>query len=121
MEKYNIHSSYLTCFSGTEFVIEPSIYWHDELGDFRLSLIEDDFAEKWKSIPADEEKREVALKLRDGLRDLYDENGCCHLQLGKYYPYQELIDNEPLKNLLEDLKKVLDPDGRMNPGSLGLR
>ena len=121
MDKYNIHSSYLTCFAGTEFVIEPSIYWHDELGNFRLSLIEDEFAEKWKSIPADEEKRKVALKLRDGLRDLYDQNGCCHLQLGKYYPYQELIDNDPLKSLLESLKKVLDPEGRMNPGALGLR
>ena len=63
MQELNIHSSYLTCFSGTEFVIEPSIYWHDELGDFRLSLIEDEFAEKWAKIPADEEKRAVALKL----------------------------------------------------------
>jgi D-lactate dehydrogenase (cytochrome) len=121
MDKYNIHSSYLTCFAGTEFVIEPSIYWHDELGDFRLSLIEDEFAEKWKSIPVDEEKRAVALKLRDGLRDLYDENGCCHLQLGKYYPYQEMMSNEPLKKLLAGVKETLDPDGHVNPGSLGLR
>lgn len=121
MDKYNIHSSYLTCFAGTEFVIEPSIYWHDELGDFRLSLIEEEFAEKWKSIPVDEEKRAVALKLRDGLRDLYDENGCCHLQLGKYYPYQEMMSNEPLKKLLAGVKETLDPDGHVNPGSLGLR
>ena len=74
-DELNIRSSYLTCFSGTEFGIEPSIYWHDELGEFRLSLIEEEFAEKWAKIPADEEKRAVALKLREGLRDLYDENG----------------------------------------------
>ena len=110
----------MTCFSGTEFVIEPSIYWHDELGDFRLSLIEEEFAEKWKNIPADEEKRTVALKLREGLRDLYDQNGCCHLQLGKYYPYQEMMD-DPLKNLLNGVKDVLDPARVMNPGTLGLR
>lgn len=121
MEKYNIHSSYLTCFSGTEFVIEPSIYWADELGEFRLSLIEDEFAEKWKSIPADEEKRGVALKLREGLRDLYDRNGCCHLQIGKYYPYQDMMNNEPLKKLLNGVKDVLDPERQVNPGSLGLR
>lgn len=121
MEKYNIKSSYLTCFSGTEFVIEPSIYWADELGEFRLSLIEDEFAEQWKSIPADEEKRAVALKLRDGLRDLYDRHGCCHLQLGKYYPYQEMISNEALKKLLHGVKDALDPARKINPGSLGLR
>lgn len=121
MEKYNIHSSYLTCFAGTEFVIEPSIYWHDELGEFRLSLIEDEFAEKWKDIPADEEKRKIALKLREGLRDLYDRHGCCHLQLGKYYPYQEMMNNDALRKLLNGVKDVLDPARQINPGSLGLR
>ncbi len=120
MEELNIHSSYLTCFSGTEFVIEPSIYWHDELGEFRLSLIEEDFANKWKTIPPDEEKRAVALRLREGLRDLYDANGCCHLQLGKYYPFQEMMD-EPLRKLLNGVKDVVDPERVINPGTLGLR
>ncbi|MGE0485982.1 MAG: FAD-binding oxidoreductase [Gammaproteobacteria bacterium] len=121
MARHGIKSSYLTCFSGTEFVIEPSLYWHDELGDFRLSLIEPEFQAKWRDIPADSETRAVALALRDGLRDLYDRHGCCHLQIGKYYPFQELIDNAPLRKLLGDLKSALDPDARMNPGSLGLR
>ena len=83
--------------------------------------MEEEFAEKWKSLPVEEENRAVALKLRDGLRDLYDENGCCHLQLGKYYPYQEMMSNEPLKKLLAGVKETLDPDGHVNPGSLGLR
>lgn len=121
MQQHGIKSSYLTCFAGTEFVIEPSLYWHDELGEFRLSLIEAEFQAKWRDIPADAAKREVALRLRDGLRDLYDRHGCCHLQLGKYYPYQEMIANEPLKRLLAGVKGVLDPEGCMNPGNLGLR
>ena len=121
MQQHGIKSSYLTCFAGTEFVIEPSLYWHDKLGDFRLSLIEPEFQEKWKDIPADTATREVALRLRDGLRDLYDRHGCCHLQLGKYYPYQEMMANEPLRNLLQGMKDVVDPERRMNPGSLGLR
>ncbi|MSQ67729.1 MAG: FAD-binding oxidoreductase [Gammaproteobacteria bacterium] len=121
MAENGIKSSYLTCFSGTEFVIEPSLYWHDELGDFRLSLIEPEFQAKWKDIPADTAKRAIALRLRQGLRDLYDQHGCCHLQLGKYYPFQEMIANEPLKDLLQGVKAVLDPEHRMNPGALGLR
>jgi len=121
MEKHGIKSSYLTCFAGTEFVIEPSLYWHDELGDFRLSLIEAEFQDKWRDIPADVTTREVALRLRDGLRDLYDRHGCCHLQLGKYYPYQEMMANDALMKLLQGIKGVVDPGRRMNPGSLGLR
>ena len=121
MGQFDIKSSYLTCFAGTEFVIGPSIYWADKLGDFQLSLIEDEFAEKWKDIPADEEKRHVALKLREGLRDLYDQHGCCHLQIGKYYPYQEMMSNDALRKLLHGVKDVVDPERQINPGSLGLR
>ena len=121
MAEHGIKSSYLTCFSGTEFVIEPSLYWRDELGDFRLSLIEEEFQDKWKIFEAQPDKRKVALELRDKLRDLYDQHGCCHLQIGKYYPYQEVIGNEPLKALLNGVKDLVDPDRKMNPGSLGLR
>jgi FAD/FMN-containing dehydrogenase len=120
MGKYGIRSSYLTCFAGTEFVIEPSIYWSDALGEFRLSLIEGEFAARWRDIPPDPGKRAVALRLRDGLRDLYDAHGCCHLQLGKYYPYQEMIGNPALRQLLARVKDAVDPARHMNPGALGL-
>ena len=120
MARHNIKYSYLTCFSGAEFVIEPSLYWFDELGEFRLDLIEPEFREQWKDIPADLETREVALKLREGLRALFYELGACHLQLGKYYPYQESIGNAPFAELLSGIKKVVDPQGLMNPGALGL-
>jgi D-lactate dehydrogenase (cytochrome) len=121
MDEHGIRSSYLTCFSGTEFVIEPSLYWKDELGPFRLSLIEPEFREKWKGIGAEPAKRKAALELRDRLRDLYDRNGCLHLQIGKYYPYQELIANDALKRVLAGVKDALDPRRQVNPGSLGLR
>ena len=120
MERWGIKTSYLTCFSGPEFVIEPSFYWHDELGDFRLSLIEPEFAEKWKSIPANEARRQVALQLRDELRDLFDKLGGMHLQIGKYYPYKDIMNNEALGRVVEGVKSVVDPDRLMNPGALGL-
>ncbi|WP_157801223.1 FAD-binding oxidoreductase [Sphingobium sp. LB126] len=120
MEKHGIKTSYLTCFSGPEFVIEPSFYWRDALGPFRLSLIEPEFAEKWKDIPADEERRAVALGLRDELRGLFDSLGALHLQIGKYYPYQEMMADGTLVHLLKGVKSVVDPQRRVNPGSLGL-
>jgi FAD/FMN-containing dehydrogenase len=120
MSTYNIKSSYLTCFSGAEFVIEPSLYWFDELGEFRLDLIEPEYRKEWGAIPADPKTREVALKLREGLRQLYFELGACHLQLGKYYPYQESIGNAATSQLLQKVKRAVDEKGLMNPGSLGL-
>ena len=51
MAAHGIKSSYLTCFAGTEFVIEPSLYWHDEIGEFRLSLVAPEFQATWKDIP----------------------------------------------------------------------
>jgi D-lactate dehydrogenase (cytochrome) len=120
MEKWGIKTSYLTCFSGPEFVIEPSFYWHDQLGEFRLSLIEPEFADKWRDIPADEARRAVALGLRDELRNLFDELGGLHLQIGKYYPYREIMNNEALGNVVAGMKSVVDPDRLMNPGALGL-
>ncbi len=120
MDQWGIKTSYLTCFAGPEFVIEPSFYWHDQLGDFRLSLIEPEFAAKWRDIPADEARRKVALALRDELRDLFDSLGGLHLQIGRYYPYTEIMNNDPLRQLIRGVKSVLDPEGLMNPGSLGL-
>lgn len=121
LEKYNIRTSYLTCFAGAEFVIEPSFYWSDKLGDFRLSLIEEEFAEQWKSIPEDLETRQVVLGLRDELRDLFDNLGACHLQIGKYYEYSGLMNNQQLWRVVNGVKDVLDPERKVNPGSLGLR
>ena len=120
MEQWGIKTSYLTCFAGPEFVIEPSFYWHDQLGDFRLSLIEPEFAEKWKDIPANEARRAVALQLRDELRDLFDSLGGMHLQIGKYYPYTEIMNEETLPRVVKGLKDLLDPQSLVNPGTLGL-
>jgi FAD/FMN-containing dehydrogenase len=121
LEEHDIKTSYLTCFAGPEFVIEPSFYWRDKLGDFRLSLIEEEFAEKWKDIPEDVEKRKIVLQLREELRDLFDSLGSCHLQIGKYYEYSSLMNNDSLWKVLNGVKDVLDPDRKINPGSLGLR
>ncbi|MEQ9010606.1 FAD-binding oxidoreductase [Algiphilus sp.] len=120
MEEHDIRTSYLTCYSGTEFVIEPSFYWYDEVQQYRLDRIEPAFREKWQGREAQPEKRRVALELREKLRDLFDAHGCCHLQLGRYYPYRQMMNNDALWHLLKGVKGYLDPAGLVNPGSLGL-
>jgi FAD/FMN-containing dehydrogenase len=121
LRRHGIKTSYLTCFSGSEFVIEPSFYWFDELGKFRLDLIEPEYRDKWKTIMADRETREVVLRLREELRDLFFQHGACSVQIAKFYPYRDAMNNPHTWNLLEEIKRLLDPKGIMNPGALGLR
>ena len=57
--------------------------------------------------------------LRGDLATAFMEQGAVSFQLGKFYRYQEGL--EPTAaGLLRELKALLDPDGRMNPGALGL-
>jgi len=123
MDKHGIRTSYLTCFSGAEFLIEPSFYWYDELGPYRMSRIEPEFQDKWQDRGPDPETRDIVVGLRDGLRDIFFKHGACHLQIGKYYPYEDALKGgpgEPYWDLLNGIKGLIDPDKRVNPGSLGL-
>ena len=118
-EEHNIKTSLLTAASGKDFLFEPSFYWFDELGEFRLDKISPEAAAEWKSIPPDPETRSVVLELRRQLAKRFDELGCCHIQVGKYYSYESLMESETWK-LTQGIKQLVDPDGLVNPGSLGL-
>ena len=62
----------------------------------------------------------MALQLRDELRDLFDSLGGMHLQIGKYYPYTEIMNEETLPRVVKGLKELFDPQSLVNPGTLGL-
>jgi D-lactate dehydrogenase (cytochrome) len=118
MRHHGISVSYLTATSGTDFVFEPSFYWKDELGRFRLERIESEFAERWKTIPANLPARQAVLQLRRQLAALFDRMGGIHIQIGKYYAYETNM--EPRRwQVLRDIKKVFDPQNLVNPGVLG--
>ncbi len=62
--------------------------------------------------------RELVAKVRAEIRDCYDRLGGVHLQVGKYYPLQELM-HAPTRDLLGAIKNAVDGAGRMSPGNLG--
>lgn len=119
MEKHRISTSMLTAASSKDFLFEPSFYWFDELGEFRLEKISAEAAAEWSSIPPDPEARSVVLDLRRQLTKVFDDLGCCHIQVGKYYDYGLLLEPETWKTV-RAIKNIVDPDGLVNPGSLGL-
>jgi FAD-dependent oxidoreductase family protein len=64
---------------------------------------------------------EVVQRLREELRDLFFQHGAGSVQVAKFYPYRDAMNNPHTWNLLEEIKRLLDPKGIMNPGALGLR
>ena len=42
-----------------------------------------------------------------------------HIQIAKYYAYDTVLDGEAI-GLVRAVKAALDPQGLVNPGSLGL-
>jgi D-lactate dehydrogenase (cytochrome) len=57
--------------------------------------------------------------MKHGIAEIFLKHGAAHFQIGKFYPY--LRGREPSNaKVIRDLKQLLDPQRRMNPGALGL-
>ncbi|NNL85866.1 MAG: FAD-binding oxidoreductase, partial [Myxococcales bacterium] len=64
MAEHGIQTSILTAANGKDFLFEPSFYWSDALGKFRLEKLTPERAEKLREVPPNLPAREVALRLR---------------------------------------------------------
>ena len=75
-----------------------------------------------KKLPGFEENpaaRQAVAQIREKLLEFFCETGAAHLQVGKAYPYKQGL--KPASwDLVRQVKRVLDPDNRINPGALGL-
>ena len=63
--------------------------------------------------------RDRVIELRQGIADLHEALGAVQQQIGKYYAFSRNMVPESWE-LLQGLKRQLDPRGLMNPGALGL-
>ena len=61
----------------------------------------------------------LVFEMRGHLTQLFLERGATHLQIGRTYRYREGLRPEPWQ-LLEAIKRAVDPRGLVNPGALGL-
>jgi FAD/FMN-containing dehydrogenase len=74
---------------------------------------------KFKEPAPNPEARAVVATIRAELVQLFSEMGAASNQIGKTYRYLPSLKPET-RTLIEGLKRLVDPDGRMNPGALGL-
>ena len=54
---------------------------------------------------ADREAREVVLRLREELRELFFQHGACSVQIPKFYPYQDRPEKSCASSKLQPYRK----------------
>ncbi len=120
LERHHIaHGTLLTYADTNCFVIEPVFYWPDELNALHRHSVEASVLRKANRFPENLAAREEVMRLRNDIMTLFRQLGAVHLQIGRRYPYREAL-AAPARHLVDELKRLLDPDGRINPGALGL-
>lgn len=119
LDRYDIATSHLTGSSGTDIVFEPAFYYPDALKPFHLRNLEPADAERYRDLPAVPGATQAVVRMLGDLARIFMEHGAVNQQLGKFYPYRDALDAETWR-ILEGIKRVVDPDRLMNPGSLGL-
>jgi FAD/FMN-containing dehydrogenase len=119
MKELEIETGYLVATVSTHcFVIEPVFFWPDEVMEIHRRYVEPDHLKKIKGFDQNLEAREMVAKIKGELVELLKDVGAVHLQIAKTYRYREGLHPESW-SLVESLKNVLDPDNRINPGTLG--
>lgn len=99
--------------------IEPLIYWHDEAYLAHNRIAETSDVTRLSPQPEGGPVSSYVHELREALKAVMQANGAVHVQIGK--SYNMLGTREPrVAQLLESIKRAVDPAGLVNPGSLGL-
>ncbi len=109
----------LMTFSTNCFIYEPTFLWEDERTVYHRRVYPAALLPKVPEHAANPQGRALVKELKGRIQELCSRNGASHLQVGKDYPYLE--SRKPgTRALVEGLKQLLDPDGLLNPGALGL-
>jgi hypothetical protein len=109
----------LIAISSHAFSVEPVLRWHDEwLPIHRASAEPAHLATLQEPSPAPE-ARALVEEIRAELVAMFAARGAASNQIGKTYPYLASL-QPPTAALVSGLKSLVDPDGLMNPGALGL-
>ena len=120
MEEQGIGFGFLLAtVSTTGFVIEPVFFTPDELNELHRETVEDHVLKKMPGFEPNPAASAATASIRAELIELFSEVGGIHMQIGKSYPYRDGLMPESWR-IVESVKAALDPDGRVNPGSLGL-
>ena len=114
-----VHGALFTYVDTNCLVIEPVFYWPDQLNALHRHSVDDAVLRRVTDHPDNPAARREVMRLRQAVIDVFRRHGALHLQIGRLYPYLADLDPAP-ERIIRALKRTLDPEGRINPGALGL-
>ncbi len=110
----------LATVANNQFVVEPVFFTPDALNEIHETYVEDHVLKKVPGFDPNPEAAALTAKLRGEVIDEFVSHGGVHMQIGKSYPYRETLRPEAWK-LVQAIKDAVDPEHRVNPGSIGLK
>jgi FAD/FMN-containing dehydrogenase len=120
MERLGVGAGHMFLTVGhTGFLVEPVFYFPDSWGELHRRSVEPAHLSRLTEPAGNAEARALVDRLRQGVIDILGEVGGVHLQIGRTYPLEDRSDPAAWR-VLEAVKGVVDPEGRMNSGALGL-
>jgi len=120
LDQFGIEKGYLfATVANSCFVLEPVFFWPDASTEIHQHSVEAEHFSRLKGFPENLDARAAVHGIRKELIELFSQMGAVHLQIGKTYPYSEGLHPDSL-DVIKAIKKAVDPEGKMNPMSLGL-
>jgi FAD/FMN-containing dehydrogenase len=120
IERHDIDHGYLSCtVGGAGLLLEPVMYWPDARNVFHERVLSADYLGKLPKYPPNAEAAAAVARIRGDLAEAFMKAGAVSFQLGKFYLFQQGLEPSAA-GVLAQVKKMFDPEGRMNPGALGL-
>ncbi len=100
-------------------LLEPVMYWPDARNVFHERMLDARYLAKLPSYSANPEAAVAVAAIRGDLAEAFMQAAAVSFQLGKFYLFQQGRESSA-QGLLGQLKRLLDPEGRMHPGAQGL-
>jgi D-lactate dehydrogenase (cytochrome) len=119
LSRAGISVSHIVSSLGAYVTIEPMFYWRDALDPLHMRHLTEKNRARFAGFTPNPEARAMVRNARDELGAVLDAHGAVHAQVGRYYALTERM-TPGAAALLRQVKAMLDPAGRMNPGALGM-
>lgn len=120
MHRHRVQLTRMLMFIGTNaFIYEPTFLWEDERTIYHQRVYPPALLPKLPEHAPNPQGRALVAEIKDRIQEICVKNGASHLQVGKDYPYLATR-QPPVREFVRSLKRLLDPQGLMNPGALGL-